>query len=116
MKTYFSFFRMRFLTLIQYRTAAIAGATTQLVFGIMLVLVMQAFFASSDAPQPMSLSQAITYIWLARPFWQRFRRLWIEKSPIPCTPERWHMNSPVPSIFTPCGSCAPWPIAPHRRF
>lgn len=68
MKTYFAFFKMSFLTRIQYRTAAIAGAATQLVFGIMLVLVMQAFFASSDAPQPMSLSQAITYIWLGQAF------------------------------------------------
>ena len=68
MKTYLSFFRMRFLTLIQYRTAALAGIATQFVFGMMYVLVMRAFYGSSDAAQPMELSQAITYIWLGQAF------------------------------------------------
>jgi ABC-2 type transport system permease protein len=66
MKMYLSFFRMRFLTLIQYRTAALAGIATQFVFGMMYVLVRCAFFASSDAAQPMDLSQVITYTWLGQ--------------------------------------------------
>lgn len=66
MRLYLSFFKMRFLTLIQYRTAALAGVATQFVFGMVYVLVMYAFYSTSDAPQPMDLSQVITYIWLGQ--------------------------------------------------
>ncbi len=66
MSTYLSFFRMRFLTLIQYRTAALAGIATQWVFGMMMVLVLFAFYQSSDAAQPMSFAQAATYIWIGQ--------------------------------------------------
>ena len=66
MKRYLSFFRMSFLSMIQYRAAALAGVATQFVFGWMLVMVMSAFYASSDATQPMELSQAVTYIWLGQ--------------------------------------------------
>lgn len=66
MSTYFSFFRMRFLTLIQYRAAAAAGVATQWVFGMMMILVLYAFYRSSDAAQPMTFSQAATYIWIGQ--------------------------------------------------
>ena len=66
MKTYVSFFRMRFLTLIQYRTAAWAGIVCQMMFGLMRVMVLMAFYASGSGNQPMALSQAITYVWLGQ--------------------------------------------------
>lgn len=66
MNAYLSFFRMRFLTLIQYRAAALAGVCTQWVFGMMKVLVLWAFYASSGAVQPMSFSQAATYVWIGQ--------------------------------------------------
>ena len=66
MSTYFSFFRMRFLTLIQYRAAAAAGIATQWVFGMMRVLVLWAFYASSDAGQPMSFAQTASYVWIGQ--------------------------------------------------
>jgi len=66
MNTYLSFFRMRFLTLIQYRAAALAGVATQWAFGMMKVLVLWAFYASSDAAQPMSFAQAATYVWMGQ--------------------------------------------------
>ena len=66
MKTYASFFRMRFLTLIQYRAAALAGVVCQIMFGLMRVMVLMAFYASSSRSQPMALSQAITYVWLGQ--------------------------------------------------
>lgn len=65
-RTYFSFFRMRFLTLLQYRTAALAGATTNWAFGLMRVMVMCAFYASADRGQPLSMQQSVTYIWLSQ--------------------------------------------------
>lgn len=64
--TYFSFFRMRFLALLQYRAAALAGATTNWAFGMMRAMVMVAFYESADRVQPMSLAQAVTYIWLGQ--------------------------------------------------
>jgi len=66
MRTYFSFFRMRFLALLQYRAAAIAGMTTNWTFGMMRVMVMTAFYASSNRGEPLSLEQAITYIWMGQ--------------------------------------------------
>ena len=66
MSTYLSFFRMRFLTLIQYRVAALAGIATQWVFGMMKVLVLWAFYQSADAAQPMSFCQTASYIWVGQ--------------------------------------------------
>ena len=65
-RTYFSFFRMRFLALLQYRAAAAAGAMTNWAFGMMRVMVMCAFYASANRGQPLSLEQSITYIWLGQ--------------------------------------------------
>lgn len=65
-RTYFSFFRMRFLALLQYRAAALAGMCTNWAFGMMRVMVMMAFYASADRVQPMDLAQAISYIWLGQ--------------------------------------------------
>ncbi|MGJ4851776.1 ABC transporter permease [Bacillota bacterium Meth-B3] len=66
MRMYLSFFRMRFLTLIQYRAAALAGVATQWAFGLMRILVLHAFYASSDAAQPMSFEQTVTYVWIGQ--------------------------------------------------
>lgn len=66
MNTYFSFFRMRFLTLIQYRAAAAAGIATQWTFGMMKVLVLWAFYQSSDAVQPMNFIEVATYVWVGQ--------------------------------------------------
>lgn len=65
-RTYFSFFRLRFLTLLQYRAAAAAGAMTNWAFGMMRVMVMCAFYASTTDGQPMSLDQSVSYIWLSQ--------------------------------------------------
>lgn len=65
-RTYISFFRMRFLALLQYRASAAAGMCTNWAFGMMRVMVMIAFYASANRAQPMSLEQAITYTWLGQ--------------------------------------------------
>lgn len=65
-RTYFSFFRMRFLALLQYRAAAVAGMMTNWAFGMMRVMVMCAFYASANRGQPLSLEQSITYIWIGQ--------------------------------------------------
>ena len=58
----------RFRVLLQYRSAAIAGFTTQIFFGLVFVMVFEAFFRSSTAFQPMTLLEVTTYIWLGQAF------------------------------------------------
>ncbi len=58
----------RFRALLQYRSAAIAGLTTQIFFGLTFVMVFEAFFRSSTALQPMTLGETTTYIWLGQAF------------------------------------------------
>lgn len=74
-------FRSRFLLMLQYRTAALAGFATQCWWGGIKVMILAAFYgaaghAASDAAAalastaspapPLSLSAAITYTWLAQ--------------------------------------------------
>jgi ABC-2 type transport system permease protein len=66
MNAYYSIMAARFRALLQYRAAAAAGLGTQVFWGLMKVMVFQAFYASSSAHQPMSLAQSITYIWLGQ--------------------------------------------------
>jgi len=68
MRRYLSVFRMRFLLLLQYRTAAIAGFGTQCWWGLIKVMVFAAFYRSSLARQPIDFGQAVTYTWLGQAF------------------------------------------------
>jgi ABC-2 type transport system permease protein len=65
-QAYRSLFVARFSLLLQYRTAAIAGMTTQLFWGLIKVMVLAAFFHNTQAPQPMTLPEAIGYVWLGQ--------------------------------------------------
>ena len=56
----------RFRSLLQYRAAAAAGIGTQLFWGLIRVMIFAGFYASSDAPQPMTFPQVVTYIWLGQ--------------------------------------------------
>ena len=49
---------------LQYRTAAIAGMTTQFVWGFMEIMVFRAFYAADPAAFPMSFEATASYIWL----------------------------------------------------
>ncbi len=68
MGAYRSYFAARFRTLLQYRGAALGGMVTQVFFGLILVMVYQAFYRSTSAARPMSLSQVTSYIWLGQAF------------------------------------------------
>jgi ABC-2 type transport system permease protein len=67
-KAYLSFFRARFRALLQYRGAAIGGMVTQFFFGLVIMMVYQAFYSGADASQPLSLRQVISYVWLGQAF------------------------------------------------
>jgi ABC-2 type transport system permease protein len=61
---YLSFFRMRFIAGLQYRTAAVAGIVTQFVWGIMELLMFQAFYEVNPEGFPMTFEALASYIWL----------------------------------------------------
>src|SRR5262249_47431386 len=66
MKPYLAILTSRFLTLMQYRAAAIAGVGTQLFFGLVRVMVYDGFSRSPAGPHPMTAGQVTTYIWLGQ--------------------------------------------------
>ena len=68
MKKYFSFFRMRFIMGLQYRTAALAGFITQFFWGAMEILIFVAFYRTDAAAFPMSMEATSSYIWLQQAF------------------------------------------------
>ncbi|HHX66039.1 MAG TPA: hypothetical protein GX702_14255 [Chloroflexi bacterium] len=64
MTVYVAVFRARFNTLLQYRAAALAGFCTQVFWGLIRVMIFDAFFRSTTAPMPMGYEQTVTYLWL----------------------------------------------------
>lgn len=68
MKKYFTFFRMRFLTSLQYRTAAYAGIVTQIVWGAMEILIYVTFYQENQGSFPMEMQALSSYIWLQQGF------------------------------------------------
>ena len=72
MKFYKSYFKLRFITGLQYRASALAGIGTQLFFGLVYILVYVAFYESSKNGGPMKLNELITYMWLGQAFFSLF--------------------------------------------
>jgi ABC-2 type transport system permease protein len=68
MNAYRSLFVARFALLLQYRMAALAGVGTQLFWGFIKVMVLEAFFAQTTGAQPMTLKETVGYIWLGQAF------------------------------------------------
>lgn len=68
MGKYLAFFRMKFLTGLQYRAAAAAGMVTQFVWGMMEILLYRAFYESNPGAFPMDLQALSSYIWLRQAF------------------------------------------------
>lgn len=68
MKKYLSFFKLRFMMGLQYRTAALAGIVTQFVWGFMEIMIYRAFYQADAAAFPMHFSATASYIWLQQAF------------------------------------------------
>ena len=64
MKAYFTYFKLKFISSLQYRTAAWAGIATQFFFGFVYIMVYVAFYESGGKNLPMELPQLVTYLWL----------------------------------------------------
>jgi ABC-2 type transport system permease protein len=65
-RPYVALFAARFRALLQYRAAALAGLATQVFWGLVRVMIFSAFYAASTGPQPMTLPEVITYVWLTQ--------------------------------------------------
>ncbi len=68
MKKYFSFFKIRVNTEIQYRAAAWAGVATQLFFGFIQIMIYLAFYSNAKEV-PIHFDQLITLVWLQQAFY-----------------------------------------------
>ncbi|MFH1568222.1 MAG: ABC-2 family transporter protein [Gemmatimonadota bacterium] len=68
MRGYLAILRAHFLALLQYRAAAVAGMGTQLFWGFIRVMIFAAFYRSGAGPEPMSLAEVISYVWLGQAF------------------------------------------------
>ena len=75
MKKYWSFFKMHLMAGLQYRAAALAGMSTQLVWGAMEVLLYRAFWLEQPERFPMGMEALSSYIWLQQAFLTLFA-LW----------------------------------------
>lgn len=69
MKSYINYFKLRFITNLQYRAAALAGISTQIFFGLIFIMVYLAFYESNNiSTLPMNWNELVTYIWLTQAF------------------------------------------------
>ena len=64
MKAYITYFKLKFISSLQYRSAAWAGIATQFFFGFVYIMVYIAFYESGGKDLPMALPQVVTYLWL----------------------------------------------------
>lgn len=72
MTAYLAILSARFRMLLQYRLAAVAGFTTQLFWGFIRIMILEAFYRSSTTPPPMSVPQIVSYVWLGQALFALF--------------------------------------------
>jgi ABC-2 type transport system permease protein len=63
---YWHIISARFRTLLQYRGAALGGLATQGFFGVVRIMILEAFYRSSTGPQPMSFAETVGYVWMGQ--------------------------------------------------
>lgn len=66
MRPYIAVIGARFRTLLQYRAAALAGFATNLFWGFIRVMIFEAFYRATTAPQPMTREEVVAYVWLGQ--------------------------------------------------
>lgn len=52
--------------MLRYRAAAFAGICTQVFWGLVTTMVLTTFYSSTETAEPISLSQAISFIWIGQ--------------------------------------------------
>ncbi len=78
---YLTLFRIRFIGGLQYRAAALAGLSTQFVWGGMTILLYRAFYRSDPSSFPMSFQGLSSYIWMQQAFLALFMVWSMENEP-----------------------------------
>jgi len=68
MRAFWSILRVRTLLGLQYRTAALAGMATQVVWGFLLLTVYRAFRAQNPGASGLDEAQLASYVWLMQAF------------------------------------------------
>jgi ABC-2 type transport system permease protein len=68
LRPYVAAFRARFLLMLQYRAAALAGFATQCWWGTIKIMVYAAFYEAAAGAAPISLPNVVTYTWLGQAF------------------------------------------------
>ena len=68
MRSYLSYFKLKFITGLQYRAAALAGMSTQFFFGFVYISVYIAFYESGSGTIPMDLNKLVSFLWLNQAF------------------------------------------------
>ena len=53
MSQYLTYFKIKFISGLQYRSAALAGLSTQFFFGLVFIMVYHAFYTSGSGKLPM---------------------------------------------------------------
>ena len=66
MTPYLAIVGARFRMLLQYRAAALAGLGTQVFFGLVLIMVYEAFYRSARVVPPIAFGQIVSYVWLGQ--------------------------------------------------
>jgi ABC-2 type transport system permease protein len=67
-KMYITVFKTRFINSIQYRSAALAGMSTQFFWGFMLLMIYAAFYKGNYSYNGFSFDELTDYIWLNQAF------------------------------------------------
>jgi ABC-2 type transport system permease protein len=68
LRPYVAAFRARFLLMLQYRVAALAGFATQCWWGAIKIMVYAAFYDAAAVVAPISFPNVVTYTWLGQAF------------------------------------------------
>lgn len=66
MRAYAAIVAARFRALLQYRAAALGGLFTQTFFGLVRIMILQAFYAAATVAAPMTLRNVVSYVWLGQ--------------------------------------------------
>ncbi|MBN1554997.1 MAG: ABC-2 family transporter protein [Phycisphaerae bacterium] len=67
-RPYLAVFSARFRLLLQYRAAAAAGMACQFFWGLIRMMIFQAFYENAVGSEPISLNQTVSYVWLSQGF------------------------------------------------
>ena len=79
MKAYYTYFKLKFISGLQYRASALAGISTQFFFGFVYIMVYFAFYKSGSGNLPMEIGALSTYLWLNQAFFSLINQYYKDK-------------------------------------